>query len=62
MTDRGEVLLIRAWQETGGEPGSVRARLLSAGPGEAADVDVADGVEEICAAVRRWLTGSAGAP
>ncbi|RZS89925.1 hypothetical protein EV189_1705 [Motilibacter rhizosphaerae] len=55
------VLVIRAWHEPDGEePGeqAVRARLLT---GDDADqtVDVADGVDALVDAVRRWLTAVA---
>ena len=57
--ERSAVLVIRAWQESGGAtgPGQVRARLTqtpdAALPGW--EQAVAEGEEEILAAVRDWL-------
>lgn len=47
--DEGSVLVIRAWQER-----QVRARLLGE-QGDRHTEAVAEGVEDICAAVRAWL-------
>jgi hypothetical protein len=51
-SDPGRVLLLRVWRDP-----SPRARLLTVREGQGAPttVAVADGVDDICDAVRTWL-------
>lgn len=51
---RSAALLLRVWFEAGN--GAPRARLLSASSAGEQVVATAQGVDDICAAVRTWLT------